>query len=101
MDTMSAREAAVLTAGKRSADDEVLAQTMMILAAGAMEWTHCKSKEASADHEAEMGVDGSSPGIDCPPFWSIFLKQPLAVVQAGSPNLALKTAKSFSAIDTP
>jgi hypothetical protein len=47
---------------ERCLEDERL--TMMILAAGAMEWTHCKSKEASADHEAEMGVAGSSLGID-------------------------------------
>jgi len=102
MDTMGARVAAVLTAGYMSALLGEFAHTKIILAAGAIEWTHCTSRFVSPDQVfAGLELDVSSGGMLEPPFWSTFLKHPLLVVQAGRLNLELKVARSFSTEEAP
>lgn len=39
-----------------------------------------------------------SPEEVVPPVWFTFVKQPLAVVQAGSPNFLLNAPRSLSAV---
>src|SRR5579884_1082251 len=78
-----------MTSARRS----LAASTRRIRAPGAMAWTHSTSIEISMAH-ALFGLGY----VVFPPLSLTFLKQPLAVVQAGSPYRWLKTARSASIV---
>jgi hypothetical protein len=68
-----------------------LASTSRIFAPGAIACAHSMSSAISSAQPESLR------GVEVPPFWLTFAKQPFAVVHAGSPNCALKTERSLSA----
>src|SRR5439155_19604763 len=81
---------ATSTAWNRSEKELLFASTRMMSAPGAMACAHSISSEAScAQPQLARGLL---------PFANTFLKQPLAVVQGGSPNCSENTFRSFSAV---
>src|SRR5674476_1300958 len=71
--------AAVLTAAPRFAKELLLASTSGMWQSGHVAATMSRSSEISCAQPPLV------LGYDLPPRWSIFWKQPLAVVHAGSP----------------
>src|SRR4051794_15814288 len=85
-------EAAILTAAPRLLIEELFASTRRILQLGQAALTISRSSAISPAQP--VFVEGSGLSV---PLWFTFLKQPLAVVHGGRPNLARYTARSLSA----
>jgi hypothetical protein len=87
------RLAAALTPVPRSSVVAELTSTRTILQSGHAALTMSRSRAISCDQPASG--DGNGEGW---PLWLTFLKQPFAVVQAGSPNCERYVARSLSAV---
>src|SRR5579859_6613809 len=86
------RLAASFTAAPRFAKEALLASTRMMWQLGQTAETMSRSREISWAQPPLVR------GYLVPPVWLIFLKQPLAVVQAARPNWARYTPRSASAV---